>query len=112
MEKFELRRIKQCAKCPWRVNTNPNKIPNGYSKEKHEALSCTISKGGFTSTRAMACHESQVGREDYCIGWLHNQLGPGNNIWLRFRFMNCTNVSKIRLIGEQHSRFEDTLPKH
>ena len=39
---MRLKRVKQCAKCPWKVDTNPNDIPNGYDTEKHKNLSTTI----------------------------------------------------------------------
>jgi len=55
----------------------------------------------------MACHETH---NAHCIGWLMHQLGPGNNIGLRMRVMNCENIGKVRLVGEQHKTFEDTLP--
>lgn len=58
----------------------------------------------------MACHESMPGSETYCIGWLIHQLGPGNNIGLRFRMLNY-DLSGVELDGDQHERFEDTLPK-
>lgn len=38
-----------------------------------------------------------------------NQLGPGNNIGLRLRMLDY-DLSKVKLDGEQHGRFEDTLP--
>jgi hypothetical protein len=44
------------------------------------------------------------------IGWLVNQLGTGNNIALRLDMSSCQNADKIKTIGEQHERFEDTLP--
>ena len=56
----------------------------------------------------MACHETG---DDYCIGWLVNQLGPGNNLALRMHMRSCENADQIRLLGEQHTCFEDTLPK-
>lgn len=107
---WALKRTVQCSKCPWKVSTDPRTIPNGYSEEKHAALSCTIAEpGSMQSTgRAMACHEMQ---DTHCIGWLVNQIGSGNNIPLRLRMMDCENAGDIRLIGEQHERFEDTLPK-
>lgn len=58
----------------------------------------------------MACHESPIGKEQYCIGWLYNQLGEGNNIPLRIQMRNCENLKDMHIVGEQHSRFEDTLP--
>lgn len=54
---FKLKRTVQCAKCPWRVTTNPFEIPHGYDLEKHRALACTIAQpGALTGNgRAMAC---------------------------------------------------------
>ena len=107
---WKLKRTKQCAKCPWRVDVNPHDIPDGYSEEKHKSLKCTIAKdvySSFNQQRAMACHETD---DAHCVGWLVNQLGPGNNIGLRLRMMSCENASEIKLAGEQHQTFEDTLP--
>jgi hypothetical protein len=114
MSKFKLNRTKQCAKCPWKVSTNPHEIPDGYSVDKHRDLACTIADphsmrfGG--SVHVMACHHSTEGSEDYCVGWLHNQLGVGNNIGLRLKMIQCENANEIRVYGRQHQRFEDTLP--
>jgi hypothetical protein len=114
---WRLKRTKQCAKCPWRKHVDPHDIPNGYCEEKHRALSSTIARPGIAALmesitapamRIMACHETH---DAHCIGWLANQLGPGNNIALRMQIATCENAQRIRLIGEQHERFEDTLPR-
>lgn len=107
---WKLKRTAQCIKCPWRVETDPREIPNGYDVEKHRALERTIAKpsdGLFGPANVMACHEAH---DAHCIGWLVNQLGTGNNIGMRIRMMSCANADKIRLRGKQHERFEDTLP--
>lgn len=107
---WKLKRVRQCVKCPWRVDVDPHDIPNGYSEDKHRALENTIARpgNGFLGPRsAMACHETH---DAHCIGWLVNQLGRGNNIGLRIRMISCTNARAIRLRGEQHETFEDTLP--
>jgi hypothetical protein len=109
---WKLARTAQCAKCPWIKGSNPHEIPNGYDEAKHRALACTIAKPGdlggiFGTQRAMTCHQTH---DAHCVGWLMNQLGPGNNIGLRLRLMTCENVGAIRLRGEQHETFEDTLP--
>lgn len=108
---WKLKRTYQCEKCPWRVDVNPHDIPNGYSEEKHRALESTIARnaldGVFGHLKVMACHETD---DAHCVGWLVNQLGPGNNIGLRLQMMRCENASAIKLRGEQHKRFEDTLP--
>ena len=58
----------------------------------------------------MACHEHASGDEVHCIGWLVNQLGPGNNIPLRLRMMSCENAGFVKTDGPQHRTFADTLP--
>lgn len=110
-----LRRTRQCAKCPWRVSTNPHEIPNGYAEGLHAALADTIADPGSVAglggpLRAMACHESPVGDEAECVGWLVHQLGPGNNIPLRIAMMSIPNAGRLVTVGEQHQSFEDTLP--
>lgn len=115
-EKQQLKRRKQCAKCPWKKSTNPRDIPNGYDKKKHENLRGTIaddiSRYRLKPTlHVMACHESPVGDEAHCVGWLMNQLGPGNNIALRLQ-MTRYDLSDVQLDGPQHATFDDTLPKN
>lgn len=107
---MKLGRTKQCEKCPWRKDVDPHDIPNGYSVERHKALSSTINSGMDTLSgdlHIMACHELH---ETPCIGWLVNQIGPGNNFGLRMQMSKCENFDRIELVGEQHETFEDTLP--
>lgn len=108
-EKWSLKRTAQCQKCPWRVDVDPYDIPNGYDPQKHADLISTIAEPGslVMTGQAMACHETD---KAHCVGWLVNQLGPGNNIGLRIQMMTCENATKIRLRGEQHECFEDTVP--
>lgn len=105
---WKLKRTVQCAKCPWRKDVDPREIPNGYDEDKHRALVSTIADdtNPFARRPNMACHETH---DAHCIGWLVNQLGSGNNIPLRLQVMSCENASEIRLRGEQHETFEDTL---
>ena len=110
-EGWLLKRTRQCDKCPWRVDVDPQTIPNGYSVAKHRALASTIAKPGDLSSlngeqRSMACHETH---DSHCIGWLVNQIGAGNNIGLRLRMLTCSNGDRIRTVGRQHATFEDTL---
>lgn len=108
---WKLKKTKQCAKCPWRKDTSPRDIPNGYCEDKHKDLSATISDDPILSITEkrpnMACHETESA---HCIGWLMNQLGPGNNIGLRMQMSDCENSKHIELVGEQHQKFVDTLP--
>lgn len=107
---FRLKRTAQCPRCPWKVNTDPFDIPDGYDPAKHANLSCTIAESPNFKNHAMACHHSEPGNEEYCIGWLENQFGAGNNIALRLKMRHCENIGEIQTYGEQHQRFEDTLP--
>ncbi len=59
----------------------------------------------------MACHESHAGREKPCVGWLHQQLGVGNNIGLRLAVFSGRISADYETVGEQHERIEDTLPQ-
>lgn len=110
-ETWRLKRTRQCDKCPWRKDADPYDIPN-YSAPQHAALASTIAEHGSLSSsgRVMSCHEHSSGDGVYCVGWLAHQLGQGNNIPLRMHMSSCENAGSIRLIGEQHETFEETLP--
>lgn len=102
---------RQCAKCPWKKGSDPYEIPRGYSVEKHCALSRTIAEPGSIATlagplRIMSCHDTH---DLPCVGWLAHQLGPGNNIALRLSALDG-RYGEFETVGEQHERFEDTLP--
>lgn len=107
---WKLKKTKQCEKCPWRADVDPHDIPNGYCETKHANLKDTIAEPGSLATngKAMACHETHAA---HCIGWLVNQMGPGNNIPLRIQMSSCDNAQDIKLRGKQHATFEETLPK-
>jgi hypothetical protein len=105
----------QCPTCPWRVGTDPERdIPDGYCAEKHAALRGTIAEPGALPgsgpLRIMACHYSRVGSEVHCAGWLHHQLGVGNNLALRLEHARG-RAPTPRVRGEQHPTFDDTLPR-
>jgi len=106
---------KQCKKCPWKKSTNPHDIPNGYCEIKHAGLADTIAEPGkmtsLTGLRIMACHESTTGNDIPCVGWLDNQLNDGNNLPLRYAVMKGRVSADYKLVGKQHTCFEDTLPK-
>lgn len=104
---------KQCKKCPWRKDVDPNDIPNGYCSTKHAALDRTIARPGELRpgpAAMMACHETPVGKEQPCVGWLVNQIGPGNNLALRLRVITGQVDGDVETVGEQHRTFEETLP--
>jgi hypothetical protein len=107
--------VVQCKTCPWKTSCVPDRdIPHSYRIEMHEALRGTIQSGLgslFTSCRrVMACHHAKIGEEYPCAGWLHNQLGVGNNIGVRLA-VATGQMPVPEVDGDQHERFEDTLPK-
>jgi hypothetical protein len=108
-------RNNQCEACPWKKSTRPEKdIPNGYCESLHRDLDVTISEPGTASllrrSPMMACHDSPVGKEQPCVGWVTNQLGVGNNLGLRMLALDG-RFRNLRTEGPQHARLEDTLPK-
>lgn len=114
---MKLKRTRQCQLCPWKVSTNPFDIPHGYSVEQHRALAATIADpeniiGQVISdgTIVMGCHEHESSERVFCVGWLHNQLTTGNNIQMRLAMSQCENIQDLRIDGEQHETFEQTIP--
>ena len=116
---YRLKRTVQCAKCPWKVSTDPHQIPDGYDPEKHKALAATIAgpDGNLGKIlnreplRSMACHHSFNEHPEECVGWLNQQLGVGGNIQLRLALRDCPDVARLKVVGPQHETFADTLPK-
>ncbi|MBY0457961.1 MAG: hypothetical protein K2V38_11525 [Gemmataceae bacterium] len=108
-------RTRQCKACPFRKDVAPSRdIPNGYSVERNRGLADTIAEPGALppagGVTVMACHESPAGQEVPCVGWLANQIGPGNNI--AARLWAAKNLKRpLELVGERHERFEDTIPE-
>lgn len=108
---------KQCTKCPWKVSTNPHDIPGGYCSLKHEALGSTLAAPGSilqaceNALHIMACHETPAGEELPCVGWLHHQLGVGNNLGLRMACSAGQVDGNYELVGDQHETLSDTLPR-
>lgn len=102
--------VKQCATCPWKVGADVNLIPN-YRRELHEKLTCTIADGPAVPVgplRLMACHYSTDRKNKPCAGWLHNQIGVGNNIGVRLAMMT-ERLPVPKVDGEQYETFEETL---
>jgi len=104
----------QCSKCPWKTTTDPFEIPGGYDPDKHAKIHCTIAMPGefnMEKVRIMSCHEYTNAQRMPCVGWLKNQLGPGNNLGLRMLVSRFHIDCNVRAVGPQHEKFEDTLPE-
>lgn len=116
MDEDKKKTVVQCKSCPWRVDCVPDRdIPN-YSRDMHVSLDKTIQTGLSSLPvwsrgvrHVMACHYSKPGEEIACAGWLHNQLGVGNNLGLRLAVMTG-KMPVPEVDGDQHEDFEDTIP--
>lgn len=109
----KLQRTKQCKNCPWKLSVNPADIPNGFDYDSHKRILENAPKEGqiyVEKLHIMSCHNSNDNDEMFCIGWLKNQLGSGNNIPLRIKMMNYSNVSKIKTFGKQKADFKLVKP--
>lgn len=106
---------RQCAKCPWKVGVDPYEIPGGYDVARHRQLDETIAEPGILDLHGilhiMACHETGKGAELPCVGWMHHQLGEGNNIGLRIAVMTGRIDGNIEIVGRQHRSLAATLPR-
>jgi hypothetical protein len=97
------------------VGADVDRIPN-YRPAMHCNLTSTIAEPGSTAgiggpLRIMACHYSREGAEIACVGWVANQLGPGNNLALRLACVRNPELANVRTVGPQHATFDDTLPR-
>lgn len=111
---MKVQRTKQCEKCPWKKSTDPNDIPGGYSPEKHARLNVCQAPGTSGIGRPqnwMACHESSPRKPYACVGWLVNQLGPGNNFGLRLRAMlgELGDVDVLQVDGDQYDTVDEMV---
>lgn len=62
-----------CPSCPWRLDQDARSIPN-FSLDKAEALAATCpderNMGPDHGAAMFACHQSRIGAEVHCAGWL------------------------------------------
>ncbi|MFN9470920.1 DUF6283 family protein [Acidovorax sp.] len=62
-----------CPSCPWRIDQGAHDIPN-FSIDKARALASTCPDNGGLGpsfgASIFACHQSNVGAEIACAGWL------------------------------------------
>jgi hypothetical protein len=112
MKKFSLPLTKQCKNCPWKESVNPADIPNGFDYKSHKKLIESQPKEFEITDKlsVMACHNSNDNDQMFCVGYLHNQLGVGNNISLRLKMLFCDNVSEIEVYGKQRKSLTEVKP--
>lgn len=100
------------------MDADPADIPDGFNYETHRRLGADIQRtatrlGSNMELHMMACHDTPANtpREKPCIGWIANQMGPGNNIVLRLRAISDPKFGDIRTIGKQRTSYAEILPR-
>lgn len=103
---------RQCRRCPWKTSTGRN-IPNGFAHDARELVQRMVARSASlidSHEIAQQCHETLDDDPLPCVGWLVNQLGPGNNLPLRLRVMLGQVDANVVTVGPQHRRIEDIVP--
>lgn len=107
---------KPCGSCPWRVNQEASDIPN-FDLEKAERLRNSSpdinGMGPSYLDPIFACHQSRVGEEFACAGWLA-KVGHAHP---RIRYLVSTGKLPAEALNpatdwpELHSNYPDVLDK-
>jgi hypothetical protein len=99
---------RQCVSCPWRVEVIPARDVPDYDPGIYARMRATLRSGlgSMQGTRiVMECHNGK--RQDRaCAGWLHHQIGVGNNLGVRIA-VACGRLPAPKVIGEQHETLDD-----
>jgi hypothetical protein len=104
-----MKTVKQCKTCPWRVAVTPSRDVPDYDPGIYDRMRSTLRSGIETlseKTRViMECHNGKRGDNRACAGWLHHQLGIGNNLAVRLA-VSVGRLPVPKVVGEQHEDLE------
>lgn len=100
-----MKEVRQCGSCPWRAAVVPARdvpdyAPGIYARMK-ASLRTGIESAGEETRIVMECHNGKRGANRACAGWMHHQLGVGNNIGVRLRVM-AGHLPAPKIDGAQH----------
>lgn len=87
----------QCASCPWKTSVDPDRLPGRYGHVDRDAVARASNGPG------MGCHVERPGPVLPCVGWLMQQLGPGNNVALRFSVIAGRVDANAQTVGPQRA---------
>ena len=90
-----------CPSCPWRVDQHASTIP-GYDHEKACGLMNTVGEGDALRP-IMACHDSPVGKERPCRGYLAREGWSNLNARVLAARGRIENPAAVAEACEQHS---------
>lgn len=101
---------KPCLSCPWRVDAHAQDIPN-FSLDLAENLTHTCD--GELTSPIFACHQSRIGEEIVCAGWLARY--GWDSIPIRLRMvrgeMGPEGLDPGEDWPELHKTFEEMITK-
>lgn len=111
----KLIRTKQCDSCPWKKGIMPEDITQGFDLEYYQGVREQFQASGLESIhkqhKQMACHMHPDSNPTPCVGWLINQAGIGNNLFIRLQLMQVENSCDLQVDGEQHNSILDFFSK-
>ena len=101
--------VRQCKTCPWRVEVKPSRDVPNYDPGIYDRMRASLRTGVESIAEkvriVMECHNGKRGSDRACAGWLHHQLGVGNNLGVRLAVI-CGRLPAPRVVGEQHEDLE------
>lgn len=96
----------QCASCPWKLSINPDALPANYGHVDRDAVvRASAEPGSFRRPEGppIGCHVVRPGPVLPCVGWLVQQLGPGNNLALRMKVIAGVVDDTVETVGPQRA---------
>lgn len=107
---------KPCAACPWRIDATAQDIP-GFDLALAEGLTATCpderGMGPDFGASMFACHQSKIGSELCCAGWLA-QVGhrhPGVRLAIAFGRLDPAALKPGRKWPALHENYASVLDK-
>jgi hypothetical protein len=101
--------VNQCATCPWRVGIKPSRDVPDFDPGIYDRMRSSLREGVASMAEkkriVMECHNGKRGANRPCAGWLHHQLGVGNNLGVRLAVIT-ERMPTPKVFGEQHEDLE------
>lgn len=105
-----------CPSCPWRVDQDATSIPNfRLALAENLASTCPDARGYGPSWGAsmFACHQSKVGEEIICAGWLATvgHTHPQVRIMVMQNRLTVNDLRPGEGWPELHDNYQDMIEK-
>jgi len=105
-----------CSSCPWRIDQNAGDIPH-FSLALAERLKATCpderDMGPDFGASMFACHQSSVGHEVHCAGWLASvgHRHPSVRLAVAQGRMDISRLRPAAHWPELHANYGEVLEK-